>query len=39
MRATEDPLLRGPVAAPPGAESYDPCGASPRENAPSPLPA
>jgi N-sulfoglucosamine sulfohydrolase len=31
MRATDDPLLRGPVAAPPGAELNDPDGLSPSE--------
>jgi len=31
MRATADPLLRGPVAAPPGAVINDPDGTSPRE--------
>jgi len=31
MYATDDPLLRGPVPAPPGAELNDPDGLSPRE--------
>ncbi|MFH1084338.1 MAG: sulfatase [Chloroflexota bacterium] len=31
MEATDDPLLRGPVAAPPGARVNDPDGISPRE--------
>jgi arylsulfatase A-like enzyme len=31
MRATDDPLLRGPVKAPPGAKANDPEGVSPRE--------
>jgi hypothetical protein len=31
MRETDDPLLRGPVAAPPGARVNDPEGTSPRE--------
>ncbi|HEY64962.1 MAG TPA: sulfatase [Caldilineae bacterium] len=31
MRATDDPLLRGPVPAPPGARVNDPDGLSPRE--------
>ncbi|MCD6291694.1 MAG: sulfatase [Anaerolineae bacterium] len=31
MRATDDPLLRGPVPAPPGARVNDPNGLSPRE--------
>jgi N-sulfoglucosamine sulfohydrolase len=31
MRATDDPLLRGPVPAPPGAELNDPDGLSPSE--------
>jgi arylsulfatase A-like enzyme len=31
MYATDDPLLRGPVPAPPGAELNDPNGLSPRE--------
>ncbi len=31
MRETDDPLLRGQVPAPPGAELNDPDGASPRE--------
>jgi arylsulfatase A-like enzyme len=31
MRATKDPLLRGPVPAPPGAELNDPDGLSPGE--------
>jgi N-sulfoglucosamine sulfohydrolase len=36
MVATDDPLLRGPVAAPPGAKANDPNGISPKE---PPLPA
>ncbi|HEY2016740.1 MAG TPA: sulfatase [Bryobacteraceae bacterium] len=31
MRATNDPLLRGPIAAPPGAKANDPDGISPNE--------
>jgi N-sulfoglucosamine sulfohydrolase len=31
MRETDDPLLQGPVAAPPGARVNDPDGTSPRE--------
>jgi N-sulfoglucosamine sulfohydrolase len=31
MRTTDDPLLRGPVSAPPGAEVNDPDGLSPDE--------
>ena len=31
MRSTNDPLLRGPVKAPPGALANDPDGTSPRE--------
>lgn len=31
MQATSDPLLKGPVPAPPGAEVNDPNGISPRE--------
>jgi N-sulfoglucosamine sulfohydrolase len=31
MRATDDPLLRGPVSAPPGATANDPEGISPNE--------
>ena len=31
MRATEDPLLRGPVKAPNGATANDPDGVSPHE--------
>lgn len=31
MQATDDPLLRGPVPAPPGAEVNDPDGLSPNE--------
>jgi arylsulfatase A-like enzyme len=31
MRATDDPLLRGPVPAPPGAQLNDPGGLSPSE--------
>jgi len=31
MQATADPLLRGPVAAPAGAEANDPDGTSPKE--------
>jgi N-sulfoglucosamine sulfohydrolase len=31
MRATDDPLLRGPVPAPPGVQVNDPDGLSPRE--------
>ncbi len=31
MRATNDPLLRGPVKAPPGARANDPEGTSPNE--------
>jgi hypothetical protein len=31
MRDTADPLLRGPVPAPPGAQVNDPAGLSPRE--------
>ena len=31
MHATDDPLLRGPVPAPPGARVNDPDGLSPRE--------
>ena len=31
MRATDDPLLQGPVAAPRGAKVNDPNGLSPRE--------
>ncbi len=31
MRATDDPLLRGPVPAPHGAEVNDPSGTSPKE--------
>jgi hypothetical protein len=31
MRATDDPLLRGPVPAPPGMELNDPDGLSPSE--------
>ncbi len=31
MRETDDPLLRGPVPAPPGARANDPDGISPRE--------
>ena len=31
MRDTSDPLLRGPVPAPPGAQVNDPAGLSPRE--------
>jgi len=31
MRATDDPLLRGPVPAPPGAVVNDPDGLSPRD--------
>ena len=30
MRATDDPLLSGPIPAPPGAELNDPAGPSPR---------
>jgi len=30
MRATDDPLLRGPLPAPPGAIANDPDGLSPR---------
>jgi len=33
MRATDDPLLRGPIPAPPGARVNDPDGLSPREPA------
>lgn len=33
MRATDDPLLRGPVPAPPGARVNDPDGVSPSEPA------
>jgi N-sulfoglucosamine sulfohydrolase len=32
MVSTNDPLLRGPVAAPPGAVANDPNGISPKEN-------
>jgi hypothetical protein len=31
MRATEDPLLNGPVPEPPGAWSNDPAQASPND--------
>ncbi len=31
MRRTDDPLLRGPVKAPPGALVNDPDGVSPQE--------
>lgn len=31
MHETDDPLLRGPVPAPPGARANDPDGISPRE--------
>lgn len=31
MQATEDPILEGPVPAPPGAKANDPDGLSPRE--------
>jgi N-sulfoglucosamine sulfohydrolase len=31
MRATEDPLLHGPVPEPPGAWSNDPAQASPND--------
>ena len=33
MQATDDPLLHGPVPAPPGARANDPDGVSPREPA------
>ncbi len=33
MRGTDDPLLQGPVPAPPGARANDPDGLSPREPA------
>ena len=31
MKATDDPILRGPIAAPPGATANDPNGTSPQE--------
>jgi hypothetical protein len=31
MQATHDPILRGPIAAPPGAMANDPEGTSPNE--------
>jgi len=36
MQATSDPILRGPIAAPPGAVANNPDGASPNET-PQPI--
>jgi hypothetical protein len=32
MERTQDPLLRGPIPVPPGAQVNDPDGVSPKEN-------